>query len=55
MNSMPKIYSLYSEASIEPRRMSAAFIRKFSSWERVIFDLDKDYSFVNMEWLGLRK
>ncbi len=35
--SIPKINSLNSEASILPRKMSAALKRKFSSWERVIF------------------
>ena len=34
---MPKMNSLNSEASILPRRMSAAFRRKDSSWARVIF------------------
>jgi len=38
-NSIPKINSLYSEASIFPRRMSAAFIRKLSSWESFIFSI----------------
>src|SRR5690606_6912423 len=37
MNSMPKMNSLNSLASILPRRMSAALKRKPSSWERVIF------------------
>ena len=35
--SRPKMNSLNSEASILPRRMSAALKRKHSSWERVIF------------------
>src|SRR5271165_1361851 len=40
MKSRPKINSLNSEASILPRRMSAALRRKLSSWERVIFSPD---------------
>ena len=44
MNSIPKINSLYSDASILPRRISAALNRKDSSCCNVIFSLFMLYS-----------
>ena len=38
---MPKMYSLYSEASMFPRRSSHARNRRLESWLRVSFVMSK--------------